>query len=131
MSTQGMEEPSEFDIVIKKGAEFSLPLTLEDADGYVNLTGYTFKAQVRTLPNEGGSLLIDLTVNTLSAVSGSIQLYAAASATAALSGVTPTPPQRFYPAYYDLFAAPSAATGTQDKCYLQGMCKIYPRASVR
>lgn len=132
MASAGMEEPAEFDIVVKRGAEFSLPLVLEDANGPIDLTGFSCKSQMRSLPNESGVVMLEFQVQIVAAVSGSIRIYAAASSTAGISATyTPVPPQRFYPAYYDLMVAPSAATATQDKCYMQGVAKLYPRATVR
>lgn len=132
MASAGMDEPVEFDIVIQRGVEFSLPITIEDAAGPVDLTGFSHKCQVRTQPHEGGVVLLEVYVLPVLAVSGSMRLYAAASSTAAITAsATPTLPQRFFPAYYNYFAAPAGATGTSDKCYLMGVAKLFPRAVVR
>ncbi len=132
MASAGMDEPAEFDIVIQRGVEFSLPIVLEDANGPVDLTGYSHKCQVRTQPHEGGALLLEVYVLPVAITAGSVRLYAAASSTAGITATaTPNLPQRFFPAYYNYNAAPSASTGTSDKCWLMGVAKLYPRAVVR
>ena len=132
MASAGMDEPAEFDIVIQRGVEFSLPIVIEDANGPVDLTGFSHKCQVRTQPHEGGAPLLEVYVLPVAASAGSMRLWAAASSTAAITATaTPNLPQRFFPGYYNYFAAPSATTGTTDKCYLMGVAKLYPRAVVR
>lgn len=135
MSTSGMEEPKEYDIVIKKGAEFSLPLVLEDEDGPMDLTGWSFKSQLLTAPNGTVLLTFDVVETALSA--GSVLVFAAASSTGAIPATAAggykdaVPPQKFYPGYWDFFGAPSSLTATSDQCYLQGIGKVYPRGTVR
>lgn len=129
-SSNGMSEPAEFDIVIKKGAEFELPFVLEDTSGPMNISTWSFKSQVR---DAAGLLLLELYVVPVSLTAGSGKLYASASATAAISAANMDPrnPARFAVGNWDFFGGPSSATATEDNCYLQGAAKIYPRYSVR
>lgn len=132
MLSAGMEEPPEFDIVVKKGSEFSLDFALEDDNGPINVSGWSHKAQLLTQP--GGVVLMTFSVVPVVAASGAMRLYAAASTTAALSGSgyeDAVPPAKFFAGYYDYFAGASAATATSDKCWLQGVAKVYPRGTVR
>lgn len=130
-----MQEPTEYDIVIKKGAEFELDFVLEDTDGPVNISTWSFKSQVRS---PDGVLWLELYVVPtdglpLSLTAGAGRLYASASATRAITATSTDPrnPVRFGAGNWDFFAAPSATTGTIDDCYLQGVAKVYPRYSVR
>jgi len=125
-----MDEPTEFDIVIKKGSEFSLDFTFEDDDGPLDLTTYSFKSQVRS---PDGVLWLELSVVPISLTAGAVTLYAAASSTAAITATETSPraPVRFAAGNWDLFASPSATTATTDSCLIQGVAKIYPRFSVR
>lgn len=125
-----MSEPAEFDIVIKKGAEFELPFVLEDSDGPMNLSTWSFKSQVRD-PN--GLLLLELYVVNVNLAAGSGKLWASASATAAITAANTDPrnPTRFAVGNWDFFAGPAASTATEDNCYMQGAAKIYPRYSIR
>ncbi len=135
MATAGMDEPPEYDIVVQKGSEFRLPVTVEDDNGPVDLTDFSFKACIVDRPE--GNVLMEFDVQVVAAASGSLRLYAAASSTALIGSVTglgykdPTPPSKFFAGYYTLLGAPSAATSTQDTTYLQGIVKVYPRGTRR
>ncbi len=135
MASAGMDEPPEYDIVVQKGSEFRLPVSIEDDNGFVDLTDFSFKASIVDRPE--GNVLLELDVEVVAAASGSLRLYAAASSTALIGSITglgykdPVPPSKFFAGYYSLVGAPSAATSTQDTCYLQGIVKIYPRGTRR
>lgn len=136
MATAGMDELPEYDIVVQKGTEFRLPVTIEDDSGPVDLTGFSFKASLLAAP-EAATALLEFDVQVVAAASGSLRLYASASSTALIGAVTglgykdAVPPNKFYAGYYTLLGAPSAATATQDTCYLQGIVKVYPRGTRR
>jgi hypothetical protein len=130
MATNGMSEPAEYDIVIKKGAEFELPFIIETDSGVEDISTWSFKAQVRS-PTDG-ALWLELYVVDVDMTNGSAKLWASASATGALTAASdPRSPARFAAGNWDFFAAPSAATATADTCFMQGVAKIYPRYSVR
>ena len=135
MSTNAMAEPAEYDIVIKKGAEFELDFVLEDDSGPMDISTWSFKAQVRS---PDSVLWLELYVLPTSGVplsltAGAGRLYASASATRAITATETVPrnPVRFAAGNWDFFGAPSATTATVDDCYMQGVAKIYPRFSVR
>ncbi len=136
MAVAGMEEPAEYDIVVQKGSIFELPFVIQNDSGPVDLTGFSFKAQLLDAPE--GTALFTFDVVAVALTAGAVKLYAAASTTGLIgTAVTGTgyknavQPMKFYPGFYDFFASPSASTGTNDKCYLRGVAKIYPRGTKR
>lgn len=134
MAIAGMEEPAEYDIVVKKGSKFELNFTIEDESGPKDLTGWSFKAQLLTKP--GGTVLLTFDASSPGPLSGMVRVYAAASSTGnipatAVGYADPAPPAKFYPGYWDIFGAPTASVLTDDECVMQGVGKVYPRGSVR
>lgn len=130
MATAGMDEPPEYDIIIQKGAEFSLPVILEDDEGPIDLTDFSFAAALYNVP--GGNVLMTMDIQAVALTAGSVRLYAAASSTALIGAVTgqgykdASPPAKFFPGYFKLLGALSAVTATQNVCYLRGIAKVYP-----
>lgn len=63
--------PAEVDLVAFSNADFVWLLTMQDSTGAaVNLTGYGFHAQVRSSAGSSGSPILDLPVQTNSAITG-------------------------------------------------------------
>jgi hypothetical protein len=79
---------NEYDITLKKGTSFNLPIVYNDPTGApINLTGYTARMQVR--PYEGGPLVTELNttngcISIAAPVSGTLLLSMTPAATAAL-----------------------------------------------
>lgn len=72
-----------YDIEIRRGAAFSLPLTFTDSGGTpIDLTGKIFKAQIRDEPD--GPLILDLTVTGTDLDAGKITISATSTNTANL-----------------------------------------------
>lgn len=79
--------PNEYNITVKKGTTFQLPIIYQDSNGApINLTGYTARLQVR--PYEGGLLVTELnTTNgqiTINGATGTLTLSMSQTVTAAL-----------------------------------------------
>ena len=134
MSTTGMDEPAEYDIVVKKGSKFELEFTLEDDAGPRNFSGWSGKAQLLVAP--GGPVLMDFQVTFPTPASGSVRVFAAASTTALIPATAQgykdaALPNKFFPGYWDCFAGPTASSGVDDECLMQGIGKVYPRGTVR
>lgn len=136
MATAGMDELAEYDIVVKKGSKFELPLIIQDDDGPVDLTDFSIKAQLLSKP--GGVPLLTFDIVATNLVGGAFNVFAAASSTAQIgTSVTGTgyadalPPQKFWAGYWDLLIAPSASVSVDDLCYLQGVAKVYPQGTTR
>ena len=70
-------------ILITKGTDFSLTMTLKDAGGAaLNVTNYTFKSQIRRKQSTGTAA--EFTITKTNAAGGQIKLALAKSVTAGL-----------------------------------------------
>ena len=116
-----------YDITIEQGATFSLTIDYEEPEGTpFDLSTYSIAAKVRSLPSSSSPLLT-LAVSALTLSAGSFQLYAAASATAAL--VVADPPSRTI-GYWDLeFTAAGASATAVVTRILEGRVFISPEST--
>lgn len=78
-----------YDITIEQGATFTRTFTYEEPEGTpVDLTGYGISAMVRGKPSDASPLLT-FAVSAIALSAGQFQLWASATATAALSASDP------------------------------------------
>jgi hypothetical protein len=87
-----------YDITIEQGATFRRNFTVRTSGVLQDFTGWSFAAKVRAQYSATAALLV-FDVNVLSLTGGAIQLYASATATAALP--TYDPPNALI-GYWDL-----------------------------
>jgi hypothetical protein len=94
-----MTTPSKLDMIIYQGATFSKVIKLSAAGVPMNITGYTFRMQVRQSKSPTSPILVELTtanngiITTNPATLGEITLLLSATATASLN---------FPSSFYDL-----------------------------
>jgi len=80
-----LNEMAILDITVIRGDTFCVELTVSVKNGAVNLTGYTFLGQIRSM---SGVLLATFTISILDAAKGRLELMIPAETTAAIDTVT-------------------------------------------
>lgn len=111
-----------YNLAIQQGATLSVALTWKDSnDAPVNLTGYTARLQVRETYDSGNAVLSLNTSNggiALGGTAGTINLSAAATATAALSAP--------FTGVYDLELVSASGDVTR---LLEGLATVSPEVT--
>jgi hypothetical protein len=106
-----------YDITIEQGTDWSRDLFLTTAtQGYINLTGRTFTAQIRQMP--GGTVVTQIATSVVSAAGGQIRLTVSSAA----SLLVPTSGAK-----YDLVQVTSAGIATR---LLEGVVTLSPRITI-
>ena len=106
-----------YNIAIEQGADWSRDLFLTTAtQGAINVSGRTFKAEIRQYPS--GTVATAIACTVVSAAGGQVRM----SVTSAASLVVPTAGAK-----YDLFMVTSAGVSTR---LLAGSVSVNPRITV-
>ena len=106
-----------YNIAIEQGADWSRDLFLTTAtQGAINVSGRTFKAEIRQYPS--GTVATAIACTVVSAAGGQVRM----SVTSAASLVVPTAGAK-----YDLFMVTSAGVSTR---LLAGSVSVHPRITV-
>jgi hypothetical protein len=112
-------------IKIDKHASFSKSYAWKDSAGdAIDLTGYTFKGQIRKTADDDAELYATLTVTVLSAVNGTFEASLTAEQTAAIPTKPQSSAQRTLSEYaYDIKAVyPSGL----EKRLIEGVAQVSP-----
>lgn len=112
----------EFPIIVQQGADFSLPIQLENEDGTPrDLTGFTGEAQIRPTPEATGAPLANMSSTNggivIDALAGTILMFMSANTTMGF----PAP----WCGFYDLFIFSDTST----EKVLWGPVNIMPRVT--
>jgi hypothetical protein len=106
-----------YNITIEQGTDWTRDLFLTTAtQGYINLTGRTFAAQIRQMP--GGTVVTQIATSVVSAAGGQLRL----SVTSSASLLVPTAGAK-----YDLVQVTSAGIATR---LLEGAVTLSPRITI-
>ncbi len=117
MGKEAMSLPAVYDIEIYIGDDFSLPIRLKADNVYVNLTGWTGRAQLR---NGVGTLLATFTV-TVGNQSTTPGLVTVSMANTITSGLSPSGNSPTTTAVYDVELTD---TGSKVRTYLAGTATV-------
>lgn len=121
-----------YNSVIEQGASWSVGVTINtgatDPPTPIDIDGYTFLSQVRTMPvDAGGTLLATITVTIVDHAAGQILLSLTGDQTAEIptTGKTPTKTNTYY---WDLFVISGDLVPVTTKL-LEGSVTVYPMVS--
>lgn len=101
-----MSETPVHDLVIIEGADNQDSMQLFDDGEPVDLTGYTFQAQIRAGFEESDALLATLTITVPVPASGELFWSLPAASTSALNALLDPYSPRRPTGYYDIFVTP-------------------------
>ena len=101
-----MSETPVHDLVIIEGADNQDSMQLFDDGKPVDLTGYTFQAQIRAGFEESAALLATLTITVPVPASGELFWSLPAASTSALNALLDPYSPRRPTGYYDIFVTP-------------------------